>query len=398
MSALRLTALLCLLLAAPTLARAAQHPNVATFSVAAYDPNTGEIGVAVQSRFFAVGSVVPWCKAGVGAVATQAFAEPEYGRRALELMEDGDNPTMALLRVLGELNGDPLNTPVDEKASTRQLGIVSVSGADTPGAGSETGTASDTPVYDRIESHGQPFGHYRWTATRNGQAAIYTGIDCMNWAGGRTGRTSDGVVYAVQGNILTGPEVVDAMAAAMENPAGIVLSGAYNNGQVGIALSTRDFAGRLLGALVAGELAGGDSRGMQSAALKVAQAGAGYGGYNDVKYDLRVDDAPDPFIELARLLNLARPITLANQAYLLLNGNQMPQAIALFQQLVELQPNDANHRYNLACGLARAGRNDEAMEQLRQALQLDPKMKDLAKTDTDLVSLRERDDFKQLVH
>ena len=396
MAALRIL-LFCLALTVPTLAFASQPQTIATFSVAAYDPNTGEVGVAVQSKFFAVGSVVPWCKAGVGAVATQAFGQPEYGRRGLDLMADNNNPTMTLLRLLGELNGDPDNTPVDSKASARQLGIVSVTGTEPTGGSAETGSDKDTPLYDRIESHGKPFGNYRWTATRSGQATTYTGIDCLDWAGGRTGRTLDGVVYAVQGNILTGPEVVDAMASAMENPAQIVLPGAYQNGQVGIALNSHDFAGRLLGALVAGQIAGGDSRGMQSAALKVSQAGAGYGGYNDVKYDLRVDDATDPFMELARLLNLARPITLANQAYLLLNDNKMDQAIALFQQLVELQPNDANHRYNLACGLARAGRNDEAMEQLTRALELDPKMKEPAKTDTDLTSLRERDDFQKLV-
>src|SRR5205085_9108337 len=96
---------LCLLLALialPALGHAAQPKTIATFSVAAYDPHTGEVGVAVQSRFFAVGSVVPWCKAGVGAVATQAFGQPEYGRRGLELMAEGNDPTVTLLRLLGQ--------------------------------------------------------------------------------------------------------------------------------------------------------------------------------------------------------------------------------------------------------------------------------------------------------
>ena len=205
------------------------------------------------------------------------------------------------------------------------------------------------------------------------------------------------MIYAVQGNILTGREVVEAMATAMDDPGSIVLPGAYNNGQVGIALGTRDFAGRLLAAMVAGQLAGGDSRGMQSAALKVSQAGAGYGGYTDVKYDLRVDDAEDPFIELARLLNMARPIQLMFDGYKKLETGQMDAAIAVFTDLVTLEPGNANHRYNLACGLARAGRSDAAMEQLTAALTLDPKMKELAKSDTDLTSLRERDDFRKLV-
>ena len=351
----------------------------------------------MQSRFFAVGSVVPWCKAGVGAVATQAFGQPEYGRRGLELMADGDNPTMTLLRVLGELANDPLHTPVDDKASTRQIGIVSVAGAQPSGGANSTGSDQDTPVFDRIQSDGKPFGHYRWTVTTNGQATTYTGIDCMNWAGGRTGRAPDGVVYAVQGNILTGPEVVDAMAKAMDDPASVVLPDKYASTAVGSALGTRDFAGRLLAAIVAGELAGGDSRGMQSAALKVSQKNAGYGGYNDVKYDLRVDDATDPFMELSRLLSLARPIALTNQGYTLLNGGQIDQAIAVFSQLATLQPSDANVHYNLACGLARAGRPDEAMAELQKALGLDQKLKQSAQADTDLTSLHERDDFKKLV-
>ena len=138
---------------------------------------------------------------------------------------------------------------------------------------------------------------------------------------------------------------------------------------------------------------------MQSSALKVSQAGAGYGGYSDVKYDLRVDDAVDPFEELARLVNIARPWALTNEAYNMLNNGNMPAAVGLFTQLAQLQPEEAGHHYNLACALARSNRGDEAMAQLKLCLSLD---KDgsyvkLLPGDTDLTSLREREDFKALL-
>jgi uncharacterized Ntn-hydrolase superfamily protein len=203
---------------------------VATFSIAAFDPETDSLGVAVQSKFLAVGSVVPWARAGVGAVATQAMANYNYGPRGLDLMAEGktaDETVEAL-------------TACDEGRDHRQLGVVDA----------------------------------------RGRAATYTGSECFDWAGGVTGEH-----YAAQGNILVGRETVDAMARAYEGAEG-------------------DLAARLLAALDAGQEAGGDSRGEQSAALLVVREGGGYGGDNDRVIDLRVDDHPYPIKELIRIRDL----------------------------------------------------------------------------------------------
>jgi uncharacterized Ntn-hydrolase superfamily protein len=322
----------------PPAAAAVAPKTIATFSVVAYDPASGEVGVAVQSRFFAVGTVVPWCRAGVGAVASQAFGQPTYGPRGLELMAQGYTPDEALQVLL-------LN---DDLAEQRQLGLVRAVGA--------------------------------------GDAATYTGAQCMNWAGGTTGVTRDGIVYSVQGNILTGEDVVRAMAEALEDPTGLDSARLTDNERR--ALTVPGLPSRLLAALLGGESKGGDSRGMQSSALKVAQAGAGYGGYNDVKYDLRVDDAKDPFDELARLLNLAYPIAAGNEAYNALNSGDMPKAEAIFRGLLAADPANANNHYNLACALSREERAAEALAELRQALALDPKLKQTAQGDTDLENVR----------
>lgn len=201
-----------------------------TFSIVAWDPNpsgTPEWGIAVASKFLAVGAVVPWAKAGAGAVATQALANVSYGPRGLDLLDTGLE-AKEVVRAL---------TSADEGREERQLGVVD----------------------------------------GRGRAATYTGSKCLHWAGGRTG---DG--FACQGNILTGADVVDAMAQAFEAASG-------------------SLADRLLAAVAAGDRAGGDSRGRQGAALKVVREGGGYGGGTDVAVDLRVDDHPDPVAELTRL-------------------------------------------------------------------------------------------------
>ena len=203
---------------------------VATFSIAAFDPETDSLGVAVQSKFLAVGSVVPWARAGVGAVATQAMANYNYGPRGLDLMAGGKTAEETVEALTG----------ADEGRDHRQLGVVDA----------------------------------------RGRAATYTGSECFDWAGGVTGEH-----YAAQGNILVGRETVDAMAGAYEGTEG-------------------DLAARLLAALDAGQEAGGDSRGEQSAALLVVREGGGYGGDNDRVIDLRVDDHPHPIEELIRIRDL----------------------------------------------------------------------------------------------
>ena len=202
-----------------------------TFSIVAWDPFAGpEWGVAVASKFLAVGAVVPWAKAGVGAVATQALANVGYGPEGLALLAAGSNAGA----VIDELQG------ADELRSRRQLGVVD----------------------------------------GRGETATYTGKECLEWAGGKTG-----LGYACQGNILTGPEVVEAVAGAFENSQGTL-------------------ARRLVAALAAGDSAGGDRRGRQSAAILVVRAGGGYAGGSDVAVDLRVDDHPDPMTELDRLMGV----------------------------------------------------------------------------------------------
>jgi uncharacterized Ntn-hydrolase superfamily protein len=200
---------------------------VATFSIVAFDPETDSLGVAVQSKFLAVGSIVPWARAGIGAVATQAMANYNFGPRGLGLMSRGKSARETVEALIS----------ADDEREHRQLGVVDA----------------------------------------EGRAATFTGGECFEWAGGVTGE-----YYAAQGNILVGRETVTEMAKTFEDIPG-------------------DLAGRLLAALDAGQQAGGDSRGKQSAALLVVREGGGYGGDNDRVLDLRVDDHPEPIRELIRL-------------------------------------------------------------------------------------------------
>lgn len=206
----------------------AQDPTVATFSIAARDPATGALGVAVQSRVAAVGAVVPFAEAGVGAIATQANANPQYGPDGLRLLRDGKSPKDAIEAM----------TTADAGRDSRQLGVVDAKGG----------------------------------------VASFTGSRCNAWAGHHEG---DG--YCCQGNILKGEQVVAEMARAYE------------------ATAALPFAERLLAALDAGQAAGGDKRGMQSAAILIVRKNAGYGGFTDRMVDLRVDDHATPIQELRRV-------------------------------------------------------------------------------------------------
>ncbi|WP_144478028.1 DUF1028 domain-containing protein [Cytobacillus oceanisediminis] len=201
-----------------------------TFSIVGYDPQEKEWGIAVQSKFLGVGAVVPFAKAGVGAVATQSYANTAYGPQALELMAQGKSAEEAM----------ELITKDDPDKEMRQVGL--------------------------IDAEGNP--------------ATFTGTYCYDWAGGITGKH-----FAAQGNILVDENTVKAMAETFETTEG-------------------SLAQRLLQALNAGQQAGGDSRGQQSAALLVVKEKGGYGGYNDRYIDLRVDDHPDPITELIRIYSL----------------------------------------------------------------------------------------------
>ncbi|WP_038058548.1 DUF1028 domain-containing protein [Thermus amyloliquefaciens] len=206
---------------------------VATYSLVAQDPKTGDLGVAVASKFLAVGSVVPFARAGVGAIATQSYANPRFGFQGLALLEQGASPE-GVLEALRR---------TDPGLERRQFGLVS----------------------------------------GRGEALTFTGGECHPWAGGRAGKG-----FAAQGNLLPGPQVVEAMVETFLREEGT------------------PFPERLLLALKAGEEAGGDKRGKQSAALLVVGEGKGYGGLWDRYIDLRADDHPEPVEELFRLLSLHR--------------------------------------------------------------------------------------------
>jgi uncharacterized Ntn-hydrolase superfamily protein len=207
-----------------------RRPIVATYSIVAVDLDAEQWGVAVQSKFLSVGSVVPWAEPHVGAVATQAYANPRYGPNGLQLLREGLSAQEVVDRLTSE----------DEGRDHRQLGVVDA----------------------------------------KGNAATYTGKECMDWAGGRTGEG-----YAAQGNILVSGETVDAMAASFEGSSGTL-------------------AVRLIDALAAAQAAGGDSRGQQSSALLVVQRDGGYAGMSDTVVELRVEDHELPIEELRRIYTL----------------------------------------------------------------------------------------------
>jgi uncharacterized Ntn-hydrolase superfamily protein len=204
-----------------------------TYSIVAFDPSAHEVGCAVQSKYFAIGAVTPWVRADIGAVATQAMGVvAANGRRVLEELAAGAEPAAAIERILA----------TDDGRELRQIGAV----------------------------------------TADGRAAAFTGSECVEFAGQIVGNG-----FAVQGNMLAGAEVVEAMAAAFVAREGALVD-------------------RLLTALDAGEAAGGDRRGRQAAALVVERSGHAAHGREGIDRicDLRVDDHPEPLVELRRLVTV----------------------------------------------------------------------------------------------
>jgi uncharacterized Ntn-hydrolase superfamily protein len=201
-----------------------------TFSIVAYDPVAKEWGVATQSKFLAVGAVVPWAQANAGAIATQSYANTSFGLQGLRWLAKGLSAQETLERLLA----------ADKGREQRQVGIVD----------------------------------------REGSAATFTGSGCHVWAGGLMEKH-----FAVQGNILARAKVVEAIAAKYETAKG-------------------ELADRLVAALLAGQRAGGDRRGQQSAAVLVVREKGGYAGFNDRYLDLRVDDDPHPIERLQEILEL----------------------------------------------------------------------------------------------
>jgi uncharacterized Ntn-hydrolase superfamily protein len=283
---------------------------VATFSIVAFDEETGDLGVAVQSKFFAVGSVVPFAAAGVGAVATQSYANTSFGPRGLEMLGAGMQPE-AVINALAAADAD---------RDVRQIGLVDASG----------------------------------------NAANFTGDACLPWAGARRGEG-----YTVQGNLLAGGDVVNAMAEAFE-------------------AATGDLATRLVRALAAGQAAGGDKRGRQSAALLVVRENGGYGGFDDRYIDLRVDDHETPIRELQRLLDKKHGALAADAARRLLmaagaNGDEdaapLLRAVELAAEATRLDEADGWNWMALAQALLATGNLDAAGEAGVKALTADPWIK-----------------------
>jgi uncharacterized Ntn-hydrolase superfamily protein len=297
--------------------------NIATFSIVARDPNTKELGVAVASRFFSVGSVVPYASASAGAVATQANANVKFGPEGLALLERGASAG-EVLAILLRNDPDP---------SARQVGIVA----------------------------------------RDGSSATYSGPKCNDWAGGRHGAN-----YAVQGNILTGEAVVAAMEKSFLESQGTL-------------------ARRMYAALSAGDAAGGDSRGRQSAVLIVVKEGAGYNGNSDRAIDIRVDDHTDPFRELGRLLDLAEMNYAWNEGWTAFTHKRFTEALVAQERAATLGAENPELLYDLAVIRLSAGKKSESLEALAKALRLNPKLKKQASADSDLAALKDDPTYKKLV-
>jgi uncharacterized Ntn-hydrolase superfamily protein len=276
---------------------------VSTFSIVARDAATGDFGIAVQSRRFNVGPMVPWAEAGIGAVATQAFAEVGYGPRALGLLRAGVGAKEALERLLA----------ADSGATLRQVAVVDA----------------------------------------RGEVAVHTGGGCIPYAGHRAG---DG--FAVQGNLLASERVCDAMARA------------YERGRGG-------FATRLLAALEAGQAAGGDARGRESAALLVMRSVSETEPWRNRAVDLRVESHRKPIVELQRLLHVQQGFAALDDAARALGEGRVDAARALGAEALRHAGAHDEVAFWVGTFLARIGDEDAGVLALRAALRRNPRWRKL---------------------
>ncbi|HYE25862.1 MAG TPA: DUF1028 domain-containing protein [Clostridia bacterium] len=299
-----------------------------TFSIVARDPQTGEMGVAVQSHWFSVGSIVSWAEPGVGAVATQSFVDPSYGKLGLDLMRAGRSAPDTLLGLAS----------ADEGRDVRQVGIIDA----------------------------------------QGRVAGYTGCNCVAEAGhrvgGTTAKTAFGAVkngcaptietgkdYSVQANMMLNNKVPAAMAQAFEQTKG-------------------DLAERLMAAMEAAQAVGGDARGRQSAALIVVKAQPSGKPWEDRRFDLRVDDHNDPLVEMRRLLTLARAYNHMNagdKAVELKNNEAALREYSTAAQIAGANKDIPTTRiaemtYWHAQALAQMGRVDESLPLFKKAFAMYP--------------------------
>jgi uncharacterized Ntn-hydrolase superfamily protein len=299
-------------------------PNaMGTFSIIARDPSTGELGEGVQSKAFAAGNRAVTIKGGVAVIAHQASANPMYGAVGLELLGAGMTPQQALDMMVRS----------DEGRDNRQVSILDA----------------------------------------QGRTASWTGTGANDWKGHRCG-----VNYCAQGNILVGPEVVDAMARSFEGSSG-------------------PLAERLLAALDAAQAAGGDARGMQSAALVVAKPLAGSGGFSDRVVDLRIDDHKTPLGELRRLLNMVRSGQLLTEANRQMTAGDAAAATATAQKACDLSPENDNAWVGLASIHLRAGRKPAALDALKRAVELNPANKRQLPKNRNFDALVADPEFRRLI-
>lgn len=266
--------------------------RIRTMSIVARDPETGELGVAVESHYFSAGPIVPWAEAGVGAIATQANADPAYGQLGLVLMRSGKDAQTTLKALVS----------ADALAETRQVAMIDA----------------------------------------KGNVAVYTGSKPTPAAGYKIGKN-----YSVQANTMANDKVWPAMAEAFEQTKG-------------------DLADRLIAALEAGQKAGGDIRGQQTAAIIVVSGTSTGQPWRDRLFDLRVEDSPQPITELQRLVKLQRAYRLIGKGDELASQRKWDEAIKAYKEGVALAPEKEELRYGLAATLFLAGREDEALPIFRQ--------------------------------
>ena len=325
---------------APSRVSAGPDPWFGTFSIIAFDPATNELGVGVQSRAFGAGAAVPYAKPGVGAVATQASANRQYGPKAIMLLEQGLSPDEVIKRITDE----------DPGRDTRQVAVI-----DTKGR----------------------------SAVYTGKRVIDRNFDPKDLVhlGGYAGHVS-GLNFSAQGNTLASKAVVDAMAAAYQNGKG-------------------SMAERLMDALDAGQSKGGDTRGMQSAGILVVRPlPPNSDSTVERVVDIRVDDSEEPFKELRRLLNmtLGVPNRLTTQSAALAKAGKFAEAIAEQKKALAINPRAETLIYALAQRYAQAGDARQALEQLGHAIRRQPKQwKAQAAGDPIFAKMTDLPEFKRLM-
>ena len=315
---------------------AQQEEWISTFSIIAFDPATSQLGVGVQSRAFAAGAIVPYAKAGVGAVATQAAANRTYGPQAIALLEQGLSPAEVIKKI----------TDDDPGRDRRQVAVIDAQGRSAVYTGKH--------VIDRNHDKND---------------RVHFG----GWAG-----HASGVNFTAQGNTLASEAVVTAMGAAYEQGKGTM-------------------AERLMDALEAGQARGGDTRGMQAAGILVVAPITNIETTTDRVIDVRVDDYPDPFKELRRVLNVRLSATYVQRSAALAKEGKTSDALEMQKLAVKMHPRSERMHFVLAERYAEAGEHLNALLALRQAVEMQPTLKLDAAESQALVTLKEHVEFTRVI-